>query len=354
MGSTITRRSSDPPVPIGAAQLLDAEGSAAPEAPGLLAWRPEAPVISHGRAPGATLDSAMSPRGLADLGAAAVLRVTGSERESWIQGVQTADVLGVPALGARQTLFLNARGRALCDALLWRLPEELLVVVPTDRIEPLRAHLDGLLIMEDAELSIATDLHRLRLCPSGAEELIAALLPAQREELASIHGAPTPLGLELLLPEAQAQSLLAAIPLRPDLEALERERIALGVPKFAQDFDDSSTPLEAGLDAQIAFGKGCYVGQEVIAMATYRGRVPWNLVRLEVAGAPPAIGSALDTVRGGKGKVTSSASLGNSSALLGIVHREKIEPGSELLLADGRTATVLGLPYGSRPGAGQK
>jgi hypothetical protein len=56
MGSTITRRSSDHPVPIGAAQLLDAEGSAAPEAPGLLAWRPEAPVISHGRAPGATLD----------------------------------------------------------------------------------------------------------------------------------------------------------------------------------------------------------------------------------------------------------------------------------------------------------
>jgi folate-binding protein YgfZ len=135
---------------------------------------------------------------------------------------------------------------------------------------------------------------------------------------------------------------------------LELQRVALGVPAWAVDFDENSTPLEAGLDAQIAFGKGCYVGQEVIAMATYRGRVPWNLVRLEVEGMAPPVGSALDTARGGKGKVTSAAPLGERALLLGLVHREKIEPDSTVLLADGRTATVLGLPFGSRPGAGTR
>ena len=72
--------------------------------------------------------------------------------------------------------------------------------------------------------------------------------------------------------------------------------------------DTDSTPLEAGLDGQLAFDKGCYVGQEVIAMATFRGRVPWNLVRLEVEGPAPARGAPLDSARGAKGRVTSAAS----------------------------------------------
>jgi hypothetical protein len=38
--------------------------------------------------------------------------------------------------------------------------------------------------------------------------------------------------------------------------------------------------------------------------------------------------------------------------LLGYVHKEQIVPGSEVKLGDGRMARVLGLPFGSRPGAG--
>jgi hypothetical protein len=87
-------------------------------------------------------------------------------------------------------------------------------------------------------------------------------------------------------------------------------------------------------------------------MATYRGRVQWNLVRLSVDGAPPAPGTPLEPARGGKGKVTSAVQVGPVSLLLGVVHRERIVPGSPVPLPDGRVATVLGLPFGSRPGAG--
>ncbi len=361
MGSTITRRSSEQATPQSAAEgqpLLDPSGQPAPDAPALLSWTPERAAVSHGREPPgwplAADGRSLEPRGLVDRGSAALLEVTGPEREAWMQGVQTADVRAIPVAGAVRTLFLNARGRAVSEGLLWRLSDKLLVEAPRARLETLQQHLDALLIMEDAALAQTAGMRALRLCPSGAAELLAGLSPAQRETFAPIRGAATPLGLELLLPDALAAELLAAIPLRPDPGALELQRVALGVPAWAIDFDESSTPLEAGLDAQIAFGKGCYVGQEVIAMATYRGRVPWNLVRLEVEGAPPAVGAALDTARGGKGKVTSAAPLGARALLLGLVHREKIEPGSTVLLADGRAATVLGLPFGSRPGAGVK
>ncbi len=397
MASTITRRSADHTLAAGEA-LLDAQGNPAPQAPRLLEWQPAAPGFSHGRAPSGFPEDALAraPRGLEDLGPASVLRVLGPEREPWIQGVQTLGVQAIAANGGARTLFLNARGRVLSDGTLWRREQpagnELLLHLSPLKLESIRAHLDALLIMEDAELSVAPGYRALRLHPGGLPEVLAELrargtarleasasiappdprspdevpqppssqtTPTSHQEplaldLDSIQGAETPLGLELLLPDAEARALLEMIPERPEPVAAEAWRVALGVPKFGVDLDDNSTPLEAGLDSQIAFGKGCYVGQEVIAMATFRGRVPWNLVRLEVDGEPPAPGTPLDTERGGRGKVTSSARLGEGSVLLGLVHRERIEPGSRVLLADGRAATVLGLPYGSRPNAGQK
>jgi len=87
-----------------------------------------------------------------------------------------------------------------------------------------------------------------------------------------------------------------------------------------------------------------------VAMATYRGRVAWNLVRLQIAGPAPNPGSRLGT--GAKGRITSATQVGGTALLLGYVHRELIVPASAVPLEDGRTAKVLGLPYGSQPGAG--
>src|SRR5207245_5616570 len=159
-----------------------------------------------------------------------------------------------------------------------------------------------------------------------------------------------PLGLELLLPEAEAQSLLEAIQERPRPDLAEAWRIAIGVPKWGAELDEEATPIEAGLDPLLSFSKGCYVGQEVVAMATYRGRVAWNLVRLQMTGPAPVPGSRMGT--GAKGRVASATPVGGLALLAGFVHKEMILPGSALPLEDGRAAQVLGLPYGSQPGAG--
>ena len=126
-------------------------------------------------------------------------------------------------------------------------------------------------------------------------------------------------------------------------------------PLWGSELDEETTPLEGGLDRQISFSKGCYVGQEVVAMATFRGRVAWNLVRLQVAGKPPPPGARLDPSRpaqGKRGTLTSVTPVGDLAVMLGYVHKELIVPGSALALEDGRSAMVLGLPYGSLPGAG--
>lgn len=354
MSTAITRKSSDdhkpatPAAPPGV--LLDREGRPVAEAAllGSCVASPFAP--SHGRAFEAALPAThgfvtQGP----ELGPVQALRVTGPDRESWAQGVHTADTKAIAKGGGVSTLFLGGKGRIIADGMIFRFADALVITTRADRLDVLQAHLEKLLIMEDAELSRVEGLHRLRWVPS-AQGLDARADLA--DVLAGVRGTPEALGVELLVEAAQAAALLARIPDRADPVLLEQDRVARGVPLWDQDFDAESTPLEAGLDREISFGKGCYVGQEVIAMATFRGRVQWNLVRLAVDGAPPPAGSPLDPARGGKGRVTSAVAIGAASALLGLVHRDRIAPGSEVALADGRTARVLGLPYGSLPGAG--
>ena len=299
---------------------------------------------SHGRAAEPLPEA---PEGLLDLGPAAALSVTGPERESWLQGMTTIDVRSAPIGGGVYGAFLGGKGRMVTDGLIWRRSEDLLVTVPAGREAPLLAHLDKLLIMEDAELSVTPGLHRLRWYPG------TNVPPYQGSE--ELRGSWQGQGLELVVPEAQARELLAALPRLTNLDQVEQHRVALGIPLWAKDLDEETTPLEGGLDRAISVEKGCYVGQEVVAMATYRGRVLWNLVRLQVPGAPPAPGMKLDPARSGKrGLLTSAVELpgGLASALLGWVHKELIVPGATVQLEDGRAATVLGLPFDSKPGAG--
>src|SRR6267142_6270479 len=51
------------------------------------------------------------PVGLFDLGAAATFRVRGPDRETWLQGMQTADLRRAPFGSGVYTAFLGGKGR---------------------------------------------------------------------------------------------------------------------------------------------------------------------------------------------------------------------------------------------------
>ncbi|TMB28913.1 MAG: hypothetical protein E6J62_16885 [Deltaproteobacteria bacterium] len=318
-----------------------APGQALAQAPSLADVTRTSYTASHGTAPDPMPDA---PYGLLDGGPAAALRVIGPEREKWIQGMQTADISAAPLGGGVAGSFLDGKGKLVAEGTIFRFPEEIVVVTLPERIDALKAHLDRLLIMEDCEMSPAGGLRRLLFCP-GEEPL---------RRLPEVTGVPGPLGLELLVPESRAAELRAALP-AADPAAVEAYRVAIGLPAWGTELDEESTPVEAGLDREISFEKGCYVGQEVIAMATFRGRVSWNLVRLQVPGNAPPVGMRLDPKRaaqGKRGRVTSALQMDGFAVLLGYVHRELMAPGTKVELEDGRMTTVLGLPFGSRPGGG--
>ena len=130
---------------------------------------------------------------------------------------------------------------------------------------------------------------------------------------------------------------------------LETIRIESGVPKFHQDMDEETIPLEAGLESNaISFSKGCYVGQEVIIRVMHRGhgRVARKLVGITIDSGAVAVGAAVQAGGHDVGEVTSvvySPALQKHIAL-GYVQRDYVEPGTKVSVG-GSPAAVTKLPF---------
>jgi folate-binding protein YgfZ len=82
--------------------------------------------------------------------------------------------------------------------------------------------------------------------------------------------------------------------------ALERYRIAHGVPAMGAELTTETIPGEAGawaIDASVSFTKGCYTGQELVARIDSRGgNVPRPIRLFTITGATG--GAAVDAGEG--------------------------------------------------------
>jgi len=89
-------------------------------------------------------------------------------------------------------------------------------------------------------------------------------------------------------------------------DAFEVLRIEAGTPRFGMEMGDDTLALEVAPDFALSFTKGCYVGQEVVARATYVGQVRRKLFGLRVdADVPPVHGDKVSKGTREVGKVTS-------------------------------------------------
>ncbi|NIM01944.1 MAG: hypothetical protein GTN89_14315 [Acidobacteria bacterium] len=104
------------------------------------------------------------------------------------------------------------------------------------------------------------------------------------------HDGYTANGFSVLVAHAQAESMWQTLVLavskadgRPAGElALEVARVRRGVPACGTELTEDHNPLEAGLWDAVAFDKGCYVGQEVVARLNTYDKVARRLVGLRI------------------------------------------------------------------------
>lgn len=272
-----------------------------------------------------------------DASAREQLRVTGSEAGSFLQGMVTNDVEGLAVGGSCYAAMLTPKGAMVGDLRVLRREGDYLLDTGPGRGAAVKDFLNKYLISEDAELHDAPEYAVLGLVGPRAKEL-AAKVPAEGA-LGSFLG-----GVDLLVRRERLGEAKAALAGVPELSAatLEVLRVEAGVPVFGVDMTETTIPLEANLDNAIHYKKGCYIGQEVIARATFRGQMNKKLVKLLVGEASPAPKAELKVGDRKVGWVTSvvkSVQHGQQLAL-GYVHRDFLSPGTKLELG-GATATLL-------------
>jgi folate-binding protein YgfZ len=215
-----------------------------------------------------------------------VVRVSGEEAASFLQGVLTNDVERLGAHEARYAALLTPQGKILFDFLVVRLPAD-----------------SGAAFALDCAASQAADLakrlsfYKLRakvaISDESADHCVLAYWGSEPENAPGgvVYADPrsAELGHREILPRAKAVAIGEAH--LSDYDAL---RISLGVPRGGVDFVyGDAFPHEANMDLLhgVDFEKGCYVGQEVVSRMKHRGGARKRIVRVRLDGAAPPPGT---------------------------------------------------------------
>lgn len=266
-----------------------------------------------------------------DLSARELLRVTGPDRVSFVQGMVTNDVTQTAPVYAA---MLTPKGGMVGDVRVIPLADALVIDTGPGFGATVKAFLSKYLISEEAELEDAPGLALVGyLGPKAVKPEGLAVLP-------DLIGR----GFDVLVNRPVAPPALPQV----DEATYEVLRVEAGIPKYGVDMTETTIPLEANLgERAIHYQKGCYIGQEVIARATYRGQMAKRLTGLLLDELSPERGTEL---RRGEKKVGFITSVVRSPLLdqfiaLGYVHRDSLEPGTELEVGSGGKALVVGLPF---------
>ncbi|HEX5657284.1 MAG TPA: hypothetical protein VFX59_08815 [Polyangiales bacterium] len=263
-----------------------------------------------------------------------VVRVRGDDARSWLNGQITNDVRTLAGDHAVYALTLTAKGRVISD--LWALDDApgMALVLPEARASAALERFDKHIIMEDVELEPA-EVRVITVQGPRASEVVEGL-GVRRYACARLTEGFDVWDADLAVLTARATTLGGGV---LDAEGWAAAHLALGVPRVGVDFGDDTYPQEAGLRRALSFGKGCYLGQEVVYMLENRGQLARRLVQLEAPGAEP--GSEITDEAGKKlGSLTSAA----SPFALGLVKRSHAEPGQTVLVGGSpvRVRTVVG------------
>ena len=186
----------------------------------------------------------------------AIIRISGEEARSFLQGLVTQDVLALEPDKPRWSGLLTAQGKALFDFLLWADGEDIVIDCEAEQADALARRLTLYRLRRKVEITRDDTLavHWAKEAPSQPAD------PRLPE-----------LGARWLAPAGDGDASTA----------FRAHRLSLGVIEGVQEIgSDRTLWLEANAEELngVDYKKGCYVGQENTARMHYRNKVNRRLV----------------------------------------------------------------------------
>lgn len=321
-------------------------------------------------------DRVRDAAGLIDLSSHGAIKVGGKEAIQFLNGLVTNDVKTLEKGRGMSAAFLTGHGKvkALCRIL--NLGEEFLIITDPQTHDKVFKFVFPFSYAGDFKVEDASESYRM-LSVQGPNSLLVmketCFEPVPRlgdndwietiigghKGLVVKHSHTGEAGFDVLTSSEGLSDVWDFLLLKGGYHslapfgaaALDIVRIEAGKPVYGIDIDESNMMLETGLSDAVSFTKGCYTGQEAVAMATYRGHVSKRLSGLLIE--PPKAPAAGDKVHsGGKeiGRITSSLESRRIGAVIALAYVKYgfFDPGTSLEVeVEGQavSASVVELPF---------
>jgi folate-binding protein YgfZ len=247
---------------------------------------PDAGVAAHYGDPYAEQRALADRWGVVDQSHRGVLRITGTDRLTWLHSLTTQQLEHLAPGTAAEALVLSPQGHVEHQLTLTDDGSTTWIHVEPGRADALLEFLTSMKFMlrveaQDASADYAVlTLLGPRVPPADATPADAALAGVRLD---------TGFGTDLIVPRADLATsvagLRAAGAALAGMWAHEALRIAAGRPRLGLDTDHRTIPHEVGwIETAVHLSKGCYRGQETVARVHNLGHPPRRLVLLQLDG----------------------------------------------------------------------
>jgi len=311
--------------------------------------------------------------GVFDVSHMGEFEVTGPDRNAFVQRVTCNDVSALVTGQAQYSGILTEQGTFVDDCLVYRFDDKLMLVVNAANIAKDWGHIVAHKGGANVRLrDISDETALIAVQGPGAEALVATLTALKVAEIPYYHftsgtvagaqcfvsrtGYTGEDGFELYCRTADATTLWAAVTGRGaepcGLGARDTLRLEAGLPLYGNDIDDTTTPLEAGLNFIVKLDKAApFTGQTMLKRQKLEG-VTRRLVGFRVT-QPKLVarhgfdvwldGRKVDAVRSGTVTPTVNAAIGTV-----YLPKDQAKPGTpfEIDIRGRRApAEVVQLPF---------
>jgi folate-binding protein YgfZ len=212
---------------------------------------------------------------LADRG---VIRASGADAATFLQGQLTNDVASLDAGSARLAGFCSAKGRLQASFIVWRPAEdEFLLSCSTGVLAPTLKRLSMFVLRAKCKLTDASDeIALFGVAGTAATAMLGdcAVWRGRRHGAATAFRLPDGAGSQrdLLAAPVDAEVDVGAAPAMT-LETWRWLEVESGIVTIEASTVDRFVPQMVNFElvGGVDFKKGCYPGQEVVARSQYRG-----------------------------------------------------------------------------------